>query len=212
MITVWCVCNGDKYTHEDVYILRRQVARHLKHGHDFWCLSDKEIPGVDCIIPHEKRPGWWAKTQLFRYAKSGRNLYLDLDCVVVGDLYGLLSERLSMPANWAQSGHGGCQSSVMSWGLDYSFIADDWECGQLHKAENGNCGAYGARRLWGDQEYITSILGNPGGGTIEPMQGVYSYKYHCHAGHPTDARVVAFHGLPKPGDVGDAWVKSARFM
>ena len=158
------------------------------------------------------RPGWWAKLQLLRYARTGRNLYLDLDCVVVGALDGLLSERLSMAANWAQSGHGGCQSSVMSWGHDYAFLADSFDPRLLHPPVNGNCGAYGPDELWGDQEFITQALGNPGAGAVDPMPGICSYKYHCRdSGRPPDgAKVVCFHGEPKPGDVRERWVSSAR--
>ena len=37
-----------------------------------------------------------------------------------------------------------------------------------------------------------------------------SYKYHCGDGLPDDARVVCFHGRPKPADVSDGWVKQCR--
>lgn len=210
MITVWAVCNGAKYANEEVQILRDQVRRNLAAPHDFWCLADRRIPGVDSIVDRDGWPGWWAKLSLFRYATAGQNLYLDLDCVVTGPLESLLSEQLSMPANWGQSGYGGCQSSVMAWGRDYSAIADAFDVKQLHPAENGNCGAYGPRRLWGDQEFITALYGDPGEGAVKAMRGIYSYKYHCARSLPADAIAVAFHGEPKPGQVSDAWVRDAR--
>ena len=114
-----------------------------------------------------------------------------------------------MPANWAQSGHGGCQSSVMSWNGDYSQITDQFNPQQLHTPQNGNCGAYGKHSLWGDQEFITDIMGDPGK-RVKPMSNVYSYKYHCRQRLPNDASVVCFHGEPKPSQVNDAWVRKAR--
>lgn len=209
MLTVWCVLNGTKYQDDDVHILKDMVRRNLVSVHRFRCLSDRQIPGIDCLIPDEKWPGWWSKLLLFRYA-TGFNLYFDLDVVIVDSLDCLVSDRLSMPANWAQSGHGGCQSSVMSWGCDYSRIPDAFHVEQLAQPEQGGCGRY--QGLWGDQELITRELGNPGDGDIDPMQGIVSYKYHCRNGSPPHfTSVVCFHGEPKPKDVNDAWVKAARF-
>ena len=117
-----------------------------------------------------------------------------------------------MPANWAQSGHGGCQSSVMSWDADYAnyrWLADYFNVGELTEPMNGNCGYY--KGLWGDQEYITSQLGSPGKDIVS-MDGVYSYKYHCRddGRPPEDAAVVCFHGNPKPSEVKEHWVQAAR--
>jgi hypothetical protein len=208
MITVWTVCVGDKYTDKDVQIVKHMVSRHLSAPHTFRCLSDRPREGVDCLIPSVIWPGWWSKLLLFKYA-TGMNLYLDLDVVVTGPLDGLLSNTLSMPANWGQSGHGGCQSSVMSWGGYYPELFIGFDPSELAAPERGNCGALGG--LWGDQEYITQILGEPGRHII-PMQGVYSYKYHCRQSLPSDARVVCFHGTPKPSEVNDSWVVSQRSM
>jgi len=121
---------------------------------------------------------------------------------------GKMKGLLSMPANWAQSGHGGCQSSVMSWGRKYDF----WKSfcvDRIDVPKNGNCGAY--EGLWGDQEFITREVGPPGK-HIKPMAGVYSYKYHCRNGLPRDSRVVCFHGTPKPSEVSDSWVARLRSM
>ena len=207
MLTVWCVLNGDKYADSDVYILRDMVARNLSQPHRFRCLSDREIPGVDCSVADEQWPGWWSKLLLFRYS-TGLNLYFDLDVVIVGALDGLVSDRLSMPLNWAQSGHGGCQSSVMAWGWSYPQIPDAFHVEQLEAPERGNCGAY--QGLWGDQELITRTLGNPGGVNIDAMQGIYSYRYHCQGGPPPGAIVVCFHGQPKPAQVSEQWVLESR--
>lgn len=210
MLNVWSVCNGCKYNTEDVHIVKNMVSRNIDQPHNFYCLSDREIEGVDCLIPDENWPGWWSKLLLFRYA-VGQCLYLDLDVVIVGNLDRLLSRRLSMPANWAASGHGGCQSSVMSWDGDYSFIPDRFNPINLTAPERGNCGWYvgAVRECWGDQEFITDLMGDPGDNVV-PMQHVYSYKYHCRAALPAEASVVCFHGEPKPGQVHDEWVKEAR--
>jgi len=208
-LTVWCVFTGDKYVDDDVRILRDMVSRQLALPHRFLCLADRQIEGVDTLISHLEWPGWWLKLALF-WVSRGQNLYLDLDSVVVGPLEPLLSDQLSMPANWAQSGHGGCQSSVMSWSGDYTAIPGSFDPDQLNPPERGNCGGYGARNLWGDQEFITELLGDPGAGRVKPMDRVISYKYHCRNGLPSGASVVSFHGDPKPSKVSDPWVLGAR--
>lgn len=212
MLTVWCVCVGTKYTDADVLILRDMVRRHMSPTAQwqFRCLSDRPIVGVDTLRV-DPWPGWWSKLLLFRYAE-GACLYLDLDVVVVADLmplaYGPAAGTLSMPKNWARSGHGGWQSSVMAWWKDYSHIPDGFDLDQLGAPEARNWGYYGPKRLWGDQEYLTEVLGD----AVVPMHGVYSYKYHCReqGEPPEDARVIAFHGEPKPGDVDEPWVIESR--
>lgn len=215
MLTVWCVCVGDKYTDEDVHLLRAMVGRNLNSQHQFLCLSDRKVPGVSCLVPDEQWPGWWMKLLLFRYATEGHHLYFDLDSVIVGSLdrWAEIGGQLCMPKNWAQSGHGGCQSSVMSWGANYSRISDAFDPSLLRADPVHPHGRYGDTDLWGDQGFLTHLFGNPGKpeGPVGILRGVYSYKYHCGAGvPPEDARVIQFHGEPKPHQVSDPWVRAAR--
>lgn len=228
-VNVWSVCVGDKYSDADVIQLQRQVEANIERPHKFYCLSDRErdLPGavVMRLASDQARdfPGWWAKLLLFRLT-WGQVLYLDLDVIIVDALDGLLSDRLAMPKNWAQSGHGGGQSSVMSWHNDfenglhaafngapgYGWIVDEFNPELVGEPAGGNHGRYGPLELWGDQEFITHVAGPPGE-HVFAMDGVYSYKYHCRpTGHPpADAVVIAFHGHPKPNEVNDEWVRSA---
>lgn len=214
MIFVRAVCVGKKYSDNDVLFLQDMVARHLPEAHDFWCLTDRKIHGVSCLTPDDicRYPGWWSKICWFKYAKSGQNLYLDLDSVVVGPLHRLLSEQFSTPANWGQSGHGGIQSSVMSWAGDYSWITDRFNPDLLTPDSHHPFGRYGHTDYWGDQGFLTSILGNPGAGKVKPMPGVCSYKYHCmgHQSPPNWASVVCFHGEPKAEQCSEKWIAAAR--
>ena len=201
MITVWSVLWGDKYPVDYVYRLKRAVERNLSIEHRFVCITDAELEGIECIKPVCNYKGWWQKISLFKLA-TGPSLYLDLDVVITGTLDGLIENYidcdLAMPANWAMSGHGGCQSSVMIWKGGCHEIWESFDYEATH------------RRLWGDQEFITELMGNPGGKVtkITPNQ-IVSYKYHCRTGQPKDAKVVVFHGKPDPHEVGDAWVRAA---
>ena len=62
----------------------------------------------------------------------------------------------------------------------------------------------------GDQEYISNVLAEFGE-TPDFLQdivpGIYSYKRNCHHRLPADARVVCFHGNPRPHELDKKWVK-----
>lgn len=203
MLTAWAVYTGDKYGPRYLWALRDAYLRHLG-PHRFRVISDRAIPGVDVVPADPELPGWWQKVRLFAPGiaePGGVNLYVDLDSVVVDDLEPMVEQHaedlLAMPRNWARSGHGGCQSSVMIWrGGAFPELAADLTV--EHR-----------QRLWGDQEWITERIGPARVAAIAHPQ-VVSYKYHCRglAGPPAGARVVTFHGKPDPHEcLGEAaWI------
>ena len=128
MINVYCVYWGDKYSPDYVPRLRDAVDKHLTIPHEFRCITDFEFWDVDCVAPPCDYPGWWQKIGLFKpnALPFVPSLYLDLDLAIVDSLdpfaywiedalnnHGF--DTLLCPENWAQSGHGGCQSSLMAW-------------------------------------------------------------------------------------------------
>jgi hypothetical protein len=152
-------------------------------------------------------PGWWGKIALFKPGVcTGQNIWLDLDVIVTGSLDFLLdytSCELAMPLNWAASGHGGCQSSVMAWGQNRNTIQiyRDFDPAWAHWPPVNQPGV-----LWGDQEWITKLR-DAGKINVTPIDDLYvkSYKYHCRSGLPEDCRIVVFHGDPKPSEVKVPW-------
>jgi len=204
MLTVWAVWYGPKYPEHYVRRLRNMVRRNLLMPHEFRVLTDQPLAGISTVSPPCAWPGWWQKLGLFAPGVAqGRNLYLDLDSVILAPLDPLVmrhaDDALAMPRNWAQSGHDSCQSSVMIW-----------QGGAFPELFTGFDAQRDQPRLWGDQEWITERLGKPGEGVVTPIAhpAVVSYKYHCRDGPPPGAVVATFHGEPKPANVEDAWVKS----
>jgi hypothetical protein len=202
MLTVWSLLWGDKYTDYHVQRLKRTVAENLKETHQFVCVTERNIPGVICEWPRVDWPGWWGKLAIPAMG-STRNIWLDLDVVITGSLDFLVpftTGPLAMPLNWAQSGHGGCQSSVMAWGGKID-VAKDFDPAWAHWPPINQPGV-----LWGDQEYITRLRDT---GKLEvvqvPEQYVRSWKYHLQSGLTKDCRVAVFHGSPKPEDVQADW-------
>jgi len=205
VITVWCANTNGHAPQSEVDTLRRQVDRHLKEWHIFKCMTESDLPG------------WWCKTQLFGSDKPyARNLWLDLDVTITGALDPLVvplnGSQLRIAKNWAQSGHGGCQSSVMYWEGDSArVISDTFDQADAHWPPRTDKHWNNGQVQWGDQEWITCLR------DMNHLQVEYfypahvqSYKYHCRAGLPEDCRVAVFHGKPKPSEVADGWVMKCR--
>jgi len=197
-LTVFCVCVGDKYHPGYVYALKEAVAKHLSVPHEFKCITTKDLPGIQTVKPFVPYQGWWSKLNLFTPGMAtGPSLYFDLDVVITGSLDYLVDftrHEFAAPANWAKSGYGGIQSSVMAWRgnwtAPYEYVKPQWPAV--------------VNRLWGDQELIWEMLKDD----WVRVPGIYSYKYHCSQGdkRPEDMAVCVFHGEPKPIDVRDEWL------
>jgi len=212
MITVWCVCWGDKYDSYCVQRLQESVSIALTLRHRFVCITDRQIEGVTTIEPQVDFPGWWQKIGLFYPGMSDEyNLYLDLDVVVTGGLDNMALKysgcNFAAPLNWAASGHGGIQSSVMLWkggtGCHAEIIYRLFDPEIAHWPPINQ-----PPTLWGDQEWCTQLRAE-GRLNHTPIDAdlVKSYKYHVRPTHsvPDGCSVVVFHGDPKPADVAEDW-------
>lgn len=204
-LRVVCVKWGNKYGPEWVYNLQGMVSRHLSVDHEFVCMTDKPIPGVECVPCEEGLPTWWSKVGLFRPGKfPGANLYLDLDVVLTDDISMMLADaergRLLVPDDFSYSlknpkkgigsetqrllgGAGTVNSSVMLWhGDDCSAVWDDFRPEKM-------------KEVHGDQNWITQALWPDGIRLMDP-KWVCSYKYHVIRGEKVRP-IAVFHGDPK---------------
>jgi len=206
MLSVWCVYWGDKYPKEYVHILKRMVERNLTIPHRFRCLTDQHIEGIDTHPEISDKQGWFQKCDLLTL--EGENLYFDLDVVIVGNVDGFVGTDAEIKSckNWAESGYGGVQSSVMYWKKPVLAMQDfDFETRAHWPAKNY------LPYIYGDQEIITEYrdAGELQVDYFDESQ-VQSFKYHLRQGLTHDCRVAVFHGKPDPADVDDPWVLEAR--
>ena len=215
MLSILCVLrSGGVFDREYVYRLHNSVKRNLKIEHRFICLTDglSDIKhglkynsatyfDPDYNIQWEPLlngwPGWWSKAEIFRpdLEKYGRVFYIDLSAVIVGDITEMASyEGLAVNKDF----HLGCPSqSVLSlppgalrvvWN---TFKADP----EKWMAEGDKCNAPN----FGDQILLNEI----DIGEIAYFQDLFpgqlvSARRHCQSGLPDNARIVKFHGQPKP--------------
>lgn len=194
-LTVWCVCTFDKYDSGYVYNLKEMVENNLSIPHEFKCITTRKLEGIHTVFPALPYQGWWSKLNLFSRA-DGPSIYFDLDVLIVDSIDYLadFTDNFSAPANWAQSGHGGIQSSVMCWPGSWTYPLEHLQWPQARS------------KYWGDQEYLWDLLGED----WQRIPGIGSYKYHVRPAQqiPEGLSTIVFHGKPDPHEVDDPCISS----
>jgi len=195
MLHVCCVRTGRKYSRDYVAILHDMVSRNLSTPHHFWCLTDDPEsihPEIGIIPADPELKGWWQKVNLFNPHmpwKPGedRVLYFDLDVAIVGRLEEM-AETPGIIRDWNNPEYN---SSVMCW--DAGDHLNAWL--------KFNPIAVPIR-MHGDQNWLTEL----GGWETFPRDWCLSFRAHAQDWPPNEAKVVVFHGEPKPHEV-QGWVK-----
>lgn len=188
-----------EYSPKHVQALQKQVEKWAP-GVEFECITSVKIDGVKTVAPRNVWPGWWQKMELFNPQTPADFLFMDLDTVITGPLDDILAVR------------------------ELTLLRDFYRDGKKLKEGLGSGLMYipaGSRRdvwgLWrqqpelmirvyprGDQFLLEKFFLNTAKRwqDLVPNQ-VVSYKVHCkNSVVPPEARVVAFHGKPRPWDVG----------
>lgn len=195
------VCrSGGEYRWEHVERLRKQCAA-FAPGVEFRCLTDF---GMDMPLLH-KWPGWFAKMEMFRL--KGPCLYFDLDTTIVGDLEPLLIEArvgrftVLRDVYRGQKNPNAVQSSIMAWSGDMRWLYEAFKA----DSERFIAEYQTPPDKWGDQGFIQAYTAPESRAYWQDVApGVLvSYKRDCALGRvPEAARVVVFHGKPRPWAVG----------
>lgn len=214
---VLCIKWGDKYSSSYVTKLQSMVARHLPISHEFACITENPVEGVQCVPLLCDLPTWWQKIGLAQPGLFfGDVMYLDLDVIVTASLmpfveclhgdpsklwtlddfsYSLLRPKQDVDVHTRMllGGTGTVNSSIMLWNGDVLRPVWDRFTPEVMK------------RLHGDQNWITQCLW-PESIALLPSALAGSYKYGQLRHEPVKS-VMVFHGNPKPADVHDRWVK-----
>lgn len=198
-LNVVCVKWGTKYGAEYVNNLAAMVARNLSVAHKFICYTD-DATGLVLGVVVKGLPGnvtgWWNKLYPFLNEKD-RCLYIDLDTVITGNLdkMAAYSGPFACLRDFLRT--DGLGSGVMMWNGDHSDIWFKWlQAGKPEKISGSD--------TIGDQAWIERM--RPKADRIQDMHAVYSYKLHCRGWPPAGAKMVCFHGKPRPHEVTRGWV------
>lgn len=176
MLNIVCVNNNNYLGRGEEYVQR------LREGVSRYCTVPYRF-----IEFHGEENGWWAKLELFKEFKE-RTLYFDLDTVITGNI-DFLSDPEGFTALTDFYHPHQIGSGLMSWNGDYSKIYDKWI--ELKKPE----------LMGGDQQWIYMIMPQTKRFQEKYPNKIVSYKVHCQNGVPEKARVVCFHGKPRPHEV-----------
>lgn len=196
-----CVKWGTKYNAQYVNNLSAMVSRNLSMAHRFICYTD-DPTGLDKGIEVKGLPGnvtgWWNKLYIFLNEKH-RCLYLDLDTVITGNLDEMAGYNGSFAALRDFTRPDGLGSGVMMWNGDHSDIWFKWlQAGKPTKISGSD--------TIGDQAWIERM--RPKADRLQDLyqQAIYSYKMHCRGWPPNGAKIVCFHGEPRPHEVTRGWI------
>ena len=200
-----CIKVGDKYGPEYVNRLAVGVALNVTIPYEFLCLTDNP-QGLRCNweLIGESFPGWWAKLLLFKPHRKlvGKAVvFLDLDTVIVNNIDFLLEPReftILRDFYWPDK-YG---SAIMT--IPSGFGLQIWD----KFTANTRAVMFGYH---GDQDWIFKCVKDAALWQDLYPDKIVSYKVHCQEGLPRGAAIVCFHGVPKPHEVLDAWVKENWF-
>ncbi len=185
--------SGGEYTPEHVERLAGQCER-FAPGVAFHCLSDLDVPGR-LPLKHDW-PGWWAKIEAFRF--RGPCLYMDLDTTLVDTLTPLLAVARETPFTTLRDFNPQqrvVQSSIMAWRGSMRHLYDAFRRNPAAHMQANNCA-----RWWGDQGFIEKRTKPAFWQDLLPG-ALVSWKKHCGGGVPDGARLIVFHGRPRPWEV-----------
>ncbi len=187
--------SGGVYKPLHVQTLAAQISANLPECHRILCLTDVDVPGVDCVRMSYMWPGWWSKLELFRPDIRGDILYFDLDTVVRGLLHDLLQIKQRAMLQDFYRPHGLGSGVMVLPESERAFIWEKWIANPARAIQLSG--------LKGDQHFLERFWLNDNTLRIQdalPDQ-IVSYKVHCKNGVPPTARVVCAHGKPKLWDV-----------
>ncbi len=186
--------------------LKGMVERNTTAPFDFVCFTDSEDVKTICkTIPLKHAwVSWWSKIELFRpnVLDSKHVVYFDLDTIIVGNIDQLLRTDFTFgalcPWNPRNRKNGMFASGMLAWqNKTHEFIYQDFTEEDIPANPRG------------DQQYMSRKLAEYTK-QYQPIQdcidGVYSFKRDCRRELPHNAKIICFHGKPRPSEVRRDWV------
>lgn len=192
---------GGAYTVDYVNRLANAVNRHLTLPYQFVVLTDTMVgynENVHKIVPLKcNLPGWWSKVELHRpdFYPGHQITFFDLDTLIldnIDDIVGYKHEFSTLEDFYSP---GSVASGVMAW---EQLPAREYYNQFMANPEH-------AMRITtrGDQEWLEGVACRPAMLQHLFPNAFVSFKKHCTRSSkditvPKGAKVLCFHGTPKP--------------
>ena len=230
-----CMKWGSLYGPDYVNVLYNAVADNIDIPFRFVCLTDDRagiLDAVECFdIPDhgwgegEFRFGGWPKLSVFAKdlcGLQGRALFVDLDTVIVGNITELfgVGGGVVVIREWPRFNDHFRQQKVRGMTSIFSFTIGQ-EAHILDRYLDDPVAARGSVRH--EQAWVTKVAADlqfwPEGWIVSFKRNLLAYpivnRFVPPAEPPMDAKVVAFHGVPRPIDVvadrGQRWGSWSRY-
>lgn len=143
--------NSPEFQPRHVQAMQRQLARWAP-GTTLTCLSDVDVPGVECIPLKHHWPDWWCKLEAFRPDIGGDFLLTDLDNVFLGPL----DDVLSVDKYTTQVGES---NALAYYPQDVcELIWKDWISDTARHMDFWHPSRTPVRQQFGDGGYIKSLV------------------------------------------------------
>lgn len=205
-----CLKSGTAFGPEYVNNLYDMVKRNLPLGYPgtFYCITDDAThlhPDINILPLPVDLEKWWGKLYMFQrglFPDGSRMVFMDLDTLILGSLKNVVGYKGQFATLTDFYHPERLGPAIMMWeaGAYNSFIWEEW-------VRQGK-----PRNDWGDLWWLNQLDQGRFAKSADKLQKLYpgtfvSYKAHCRPNPPKGARVVCFHGLPRPHQATDDWVK-----
>jgi hypothetical protein len=229
-----CTKWGSKYPASEVNRLYQALLRVSTGPFTLHCVTDdpdgiqpevRVLPIPDLpVIGNSVMNRGWRKLSLFspalRSRISGQVLYLDLDVILLQSLDDFFLRDTSFAVikdykrfRWRNLRTGNTSVFLYDADRDYGVYERLVEMGESVR-----------QRFRNEQEFLTEVMWRQGLLRYWPSTWCVSYKYHCipafpfslwrEPAPPVDARVLVFHGRPKPEEavkgIGAKWYRPMK--
>lgn len=227
-----CVKHGSYYGPEYVINLYNGTRKHSSIDFNFHVLTDDDslLPKDKGWIIHklpdwrlDQNKAWFYKMVMFDKALAirGRNLYIDLDCVIIDDIddiwkYSSPDFVICQDFNRVYNpDFRGINSSVMSW-------TDD-DLAFLYESFSRDVDSF-TSKYRGDQDVIQDLATKR---SLYPKEWMRSYRWEIWRGGikdnrinnyftekdicviPEGCKIAVFHGKPKPHEITDSQLRQS---
>jgi hypothetical protein len=219
MKIVTALSGEGEFTIKHVQALAKQLDEHAPFT-SFACITNEKVPGVTCLPNHNKWPGWWIKFEAFAPEIKGPILWMDLDTIILGPLDDILAVRkLTLLRDFYRTGKpvprglnlqrrpGSPKPEGLGAGL---MLLNEEDRKEPYEYFSKNPRPYMEQyRNQGDQPLLESYYLKHAQRWQDVVPGqIVSWKVDCCGANefqkpaiPVDARVICFHGTPRPWSV-----------
>ncbi len=199
--------SGGEYSAEHVHWLDKQLCSRYEH----LCLTDAEVNGIETVSLKTNWPGWFAKLELFNPDLINDDIfYIDLDTVVIGSFDHMLENNsLSALRDFFYPEYAA--SGIMR--IPHAAKAAIWQ--KLKRLSSDDLSRYRGdgellrhivRFNFLQDEYPDEIISYKAHVASYSMRGFHPAFSRGTGKLPAKAKIVCFHGRPRPWRLNMPWI------